>query len=144
MRSLWLAAFLGLALFCFGCKSETTAPERITPASTPAPPPAAQAKMPWKIALVVEPAQPKSDQTTTFRVKIEDEKDRPIEGAQVSASLVMKLMDMGKSEVKLNDSGGGFYEGSGKFTMTGPWSVVVSAKKGKESVDQAFDLAVRE
>ncbi len=144
MRSPWLLALIGLAFVCCGCNSQPTAPERITPASTPAPPPSAQAKTPWKIALVVEPAQPKSGQATTFRVKLEDEKDRPIEGAEVTASLVMKLMDMGKNEVKLNDSGGGFYEGSGKFTMTGPWGVVISAKKGKESVDQAFDLAVRE
>jgi hypothetical protein len=99
---------------------------------------------PGKITLVVRPDPPLNNKPVQLQVKLTDASGKPISGAQVKASLVMPLMDMGKNEISFTDKGDGNYEGTGKFTMVGPWNVIVTASAGGKTGEQRFDLAVRE
>jgi hypothetical protein len=49
---------------------------------------------------------------------------------------------MGKNEFLLADMGQGRYQGSGKFTMAGPWNVVVTAQAGGKAGQEAFLVTV--
>jgi len=80
------------------------------------------------IELAVDPQQPKPNTPAKFVATITDLQGKPIEGADVKASLTMKQMDMGKNEVTLANKGAGRYEGEGQFTMAGDWEVTVLAQ----------------
>jgi hypothetical protein len=54
----------------------------------------------------------------------------------------MPLMDMGKNEFRLADIGNGVYEGTGKFTMAGPWNVMVTVKAAGKTAQQIFPARV--
>ncbi len=97
-----------------------------------------------KMTLVTDPDPPKANKPVKFRVKITDLAGNPVTAAQVKASLVMPMMDMGKNEVILAGQGNGEYEGTGRFTMVGPWNVIVTANANGTKHEQKFDLAVRE
>jgi len=109
------------------------------------PTPPTPAPLPWsgKLSLSVEPPQPPVNKETTFRVKLLDEAGKPVTDASVKASLKMTTMDMGKNEVDLVAKGGGEYVGTGKFTMSGPWTVEVNASVSGKSGRQSFPLVVR-
>ena len=94
--------------------------------------------------LSTQPAQPKFGSKTTFRVRITDHGGAPITGAQVKASLVMPLMDMGKNEFPMKDIGGGKYEGTGEFSMAGEWEVNITASAGGRTGTYRFNVAVVE
>lgn len=111
------------------------------PASKPAAQPAANAN--WKMALTTVPDPPLNEKPTVFRLHLTDETGRPISGAQVKAALDMLTMDMGKNEITFADKGDGNYEGTGKFTMAGPWNVVVTAEQGYTIAQQKFSMGVR-
>lgn len=129
-----------------GCKKSGTPQPQAQPAPaapaasavTPLPP---APGMPWKMALELD-APPRIVKATTFRLELTDLAGKPVSGATVQVSLVMKLMDMGKNEFALADKGDGRYEGSGAFSMSGPWDVVVSATAGGKSGEQKFEVAV--
>ena len=134
--------------FAAGCKKSEAPEPQAQPAPAAAPqslvtplPPAPG--MPWKIALDLD-APPRIVKATTFRVKLTDLSGKPVDGAKVQASLVMKLMDMGKNEVPLAGKGAGAYEGSGTFSMSGPWNVVVTVSAGGKTGEQRFEVAVRD
>jgi hypothetical protein len=55
----------------------------------------------------------------------------------------MVMMEMGKNEVVFADQGDGNYEGTGKFTMTGPWNVVVTATRDGKAGRQTFSIPVK-
>lgn len=141
------AAVLALA-WAAGCKkSQTPQPQAkaapapaAAPASAVTPLPAAPG-MPWKISLEVD-APPRIVKATTFRVRLTDLSGKPVSGAKVEVSLVMKLMDMGKNEFPLAGKGDGDYEGSGTFSMSGPWNVVVTAGAGGKTGEQRFEVMV--
>ncbi|HYG97815.1 MAG TPA: FixH family protein [Terriglobales bacterium] len=98
---------------------------------------------PWDMAFTTEPAQPKYGQETVFRVSLQDDSGKPMPGAKVEADLKMKGHDMGKNIVSLIDNGQGIYEGKGKFTMAGPWDVVVIANKDGKGGAQTFNVVAR-
>ncbi len=129
---LLLLSFLGLSAACGKPKPAATA-------DTPKTAPAA-----WKMNLFTVPEPPVTGKEASFVVKLTDEAGKPVAGAQVNASLVMPLMDMGKNEVTLADKGAGSYQGTGKFTMAGPWNVVVTAAAQGKSAQQVFPVVVHE
>lgn len=98
---------------------------------------------PWKMTLNTEPAHPKYGEETTFRVTMQDKAGNPVPGAKVEADLKMKSHDMGKNVVLLADNGQGVYEGRGKFSMAGPWDVVVVASKEGTTGMQTFNVVAR-
>ncbi len=144
MRWMILAAPVFLALAA-GCKKSEapqpqTQPAAAAPSSAVTPLPPAPG-MPFKMTLELD-APPRIVKATTFRLRLTDLAGKPVSGAKVQASLVMKLMDMGKVEFPLADKGNGRYEGSGTFSMAGVWNVVITAKAGSQSGEQKFEVTV--
>jgi len=73
-----------------------------------------------------------------FDVVVKDAKGRPVTDAEVTLSLVMpadpktKHPEM-RTEGKLNNAGGGKYNGIAIVSMAGEWDVtVIATQKGKE------------
>jgi hypothetical protein len=106
------------------------------------PPVPAAAASPWKMDLKFTPDPPISDKPTVFHLTVIDESGKPVSSAQGNASLVMTEMDMGKNEFSLADKGAGEYEGTGTFTMSGPWNVVVSMTAAGKTGQQTFPVVV--
>ncbi len=96
----------------------------------------------WKMTLSTVPDPPVNNKEGRFLLLLLDPAGQPVSGAQVRASLEMVGMDMGKNEVGFAEKGNGSYEGTGKFTMAGPWKVVVSAAARGKSTQQTFPLVV--
>lgn len=132
-----LSYIFAIALVLGGCTDRQ--PQPTSPAE-----PATSAASPFHISLETEPARPKMATTTTFRAKVTDAQGAPVEGAQVRADLVMPLMDMGKNQVQLSGRGGGVYEGTGQFSMSGPWEARVTVKSGDKATTKVFDISVNE
>lgn len=143
MRWMILASTILLALA--GCEKSEAPQPQVQPAAassavTPLPP---APGMPFQMALELD-APPRIVKATTFRLRLTDLAGKPVSGAQVQASLVMKLMDMGKNEFPLADKGHGAYEGSGTFSMAGVWNVVITAKGGNQAGEQKFEVTVKD
>lgn len=98
----------------------------------------------FKTSLRMEPAQPRFASKTRFRVQVTDAAGAPVSGAQVQASLVMPLMDMGKNQFPLTPAGSGEYAGQGEFSMAGEWEVVVTASAGGKNAKYTFNVKVAE
>ncbi len=127
-----LALLLTVLLLLAACRQQpATKPE--TPAATAN----------WKMSLTTDPDPPLNEKPTVFRLKLIDEAGKPVSGAQVKASLQMLTMDMGKNEVTFGDKGDGNYEATGKFTMSGPWNVLVTATQGGKTAQEKFSMGVR-
>jgi nitrogen fixation protein FixH len=97
---------------------------------------------PGTMALTWQPSPPVSDKDVTFALRLTNASGDPVDGASVTANLIMPSMDMGKNEVKLTDQGNGEYRGTGKFSMAGPWNVVVSSKAGSVTGQQTYPVVV--
>ncbi len=132
-RVLFLAFLISLTLALSACKSQPSKPQTSAPQGPP-----------WsgKMELTTVPSPPVSGKDTNFQLKLSDAAGNPVPAADVKAALVMPSMDMGKNEVTLADKGDGKYEGTGKFTMSGPWNVVVTAKAQGKSGQQTFPVVV--
>jgi nitrogen fixation protein FixH len=140
MKRAHISALAIIAVFLLaGCQKQE-APKSSTPPATAAPQVTAPA--PWKMDLTTDPAKPEPNKDTKFRLQMTDPEGKPVAGADVTASLVMPVMDMGKNEFRLVDIGKGAYEGTGKFTMAGPWNVVVTAKAAGKTAQQTFPARV--
>jgi nitrogen fixation protein FixH len=96
------------------------------------------------MSLAMDPAQPKFGRKTKFRVMLNQKPGTPVNRAEVAASLVMPLMDMGKNQFTLRPAGNGEYEGTGEFTMAGEWEVVITAKAGGNTGKTTFNVNVVE
>ena len=93
----------------------------------PPPPPSAvaQAAAQAHIEYTTSPSPPSKGQNTV-RVKLAEADGKPITGAEVQVRFFMPAMPaMGmaamQSIFKLNDQGGGFYEGRGQLQTGGTW-----------------------
>ncbi len=94
----------------------------------------------FSMTLATEPSPPVESQDTVFKIVMTDSSGKPVSGASVTLDLKMTTMDMGKNEVTLADRGAGAYEGTGKFTMAGPWNVIATAKQGDKTGQQTFQV----
>jgi nitrogen fixation protein FixH len=95
------------------------------------------------VSLAVSPKPVSDASATTFTIRLTDAKGHPVSGAAVSASLVMTDMDMGRNVVNAKPKSPGVYAGTGQFTMSGSWNVVVTASKGTEKSVKTFPFAVK-
>jgi hypothetical protein len=139
-----LASLLAFALiFAAGCKKKETAPpkprEKSAIISTQDAPGSA-----FIMSLALDPAQPKFGRKTNFRVTLRQPLGSPVDGAQVEASLVMPLMDMGKNQFPLKPVDNGEYQGTGEFTMAGEWEVIVIARVQGKTGKTTFNVNVEE
>ena len=103
----------------------------------------AKASSPINLTLSVDPKSPAAGGATTFIIGVKDRKGHPLSGAKVSASLVMTSMDMGKNIVDATVRGPGLYVGTGQFTMSGGWDVIVTAVKGSQKTTKTFPFTVK-
>lgn len=96
----------------------------------------------FRMMLHLRPNPPKYNQDVRLRVGLMDLSGKPVEGASVTAHLVMADMDMGENKVALSDVGGGNYEGVGRFSMGGKYNVAVEAFKGGTTGKVTFSVEV--
>jgi nitrogen fixation protein FixH len=97
----------------------------------------------WQLELKVEPDHPRMVRPATFTLHISDASGYPIEAAQVTGSLNMTLMDMGKTEVKFERKGHGDYQATVKsFDMSGPWEIAIDAVDGATKAHKRFQFTV--
>ena len=123
-----------LILAAFGCSKKSPAP---TPTASDA------SSSGWKLELKVAPDHPRMVKPATFSVHITDSAGKPVDNAQVSGSLNMVLMDMGKTAVKFESRGNGDYEGTvPSFDMSGPWQLTVDAAQGAIHARTVFQVTV--
>ncbi len=146
-RAIAIGLVLAGLIVMGGCKGKSSNTHQ-----QPKPSPAAGAilqvqEMPgsaFVMDLSTQPMQPKFGSKTTFRVRITDHAGTLISGANVAASLVMPLMDMGKNQFPMKEIGGGKYEGTGEFNMAGEWEVNITATRDDKSATYRFNVAVVE
>jgi hypothetical protein len=137
-----LPCFLALTLLLLiSCQTKENAPPKKQSAiiSTQAAPGSA-----FIISLDLDPPQPKFASKTKFQVRVKQTLGSAVNDAQVQASLVMPLMDMGKNQFTLNPLGNGEYKGTGEFTMAGEWEVVVTASAQGKTGKTTFNVNVAE
>lgn len=103
----------------------------------------ADSASPWRMQLKVVPDHPSMTKPITFQLHIADERGQPVNDAQVSGALTMKVMDMGTTTLKFSPKGSGNYEASMKSVdMSGPWALAVDAAQGSTHAKQSFDVTV--
>jgi hypothetical protein len=80
----------------------------------------------------------------TLEAKVSDAAGRAVTDAQVSFDLNMTNMNMGRSVVDAVSQGKGLYIGQVRYSMPGPWRVIVRiARPGQEPQEQRYDFAVK-
>jgi nitrogen fixation protein FixH len=97
----------------------------------------------WKLEMKVTPDHPRMVRPATFTVHITDSAGKPVENAQLTGSLNMTLMDMGKTAVKFEPKGSGNYQTTVPgFDMSGPWELTVYAAQGTLHAHTVFPVTV--
>lgn len=91
-----------------------------------------------KIEFTTDPNPPRKG-SNTFHVKIMRADGKPVEGANVTVTFFMPAMPaMGMAAMtttaKLNDKGGGMYEGNGTLQSGGTWQVTITAENNGRPV----------
>ena len=78
-----------------------------------------------------------------IRVHVRDASGAPVKGAAVSFSYTMDMPGMSIEQARAQERGDGMYEGSARFTMAGPWGLVVEIERpGKPPAREKFTLRV--
>ncbi len=133
------------ALGMGGVKMESARPmEMGGEASAPAGPASGDTKQVGDLRVTVFPAGAAATVgDNTVRVRVEDAAGAPLTGAGVSFSYSMDMPGMTIEETRARELGGGLYEGAARFSMAGPWSLVVQIERpGKPPVREKFTLRV--
>lgn len=80
-----------------------------------------------------------------IQVKIQDNNDKVILGAKVSARLTMKDMDHGTYQVSMDDIGNGYYAGSVTLPMDGDWvaDIAVNNHGEKSKNEKEFSIETK-
>ena len=88
-------------------------------------------------------AEPARVGDNPIRVRVRDASGAAVTGATVSFSYTMDMPGMAIEQSRAQERGEGIYEGSARFTMGGPWGVVVQIERpGKAPVREKFTLRV--
>ena len=106
--------------------------------------PQPEAKRVGDLLVSVLPAQePATVGANTIRVRLTDTGGAPVTGATVGFNYTMDMPGMTIEETGTKDLGNGRYEGAAKFTMGGPWGLVVQIDRpGKPTLREKFTLRV--
>ncbi len=134
-----IAASLVLTLGCGKKANEQAAARSPTAASSSS----ADSASPWRMELKISPDHPSMTKPMTLQLHIADEHGQPVNDAQVSGSLTMKVMDMGATRLKFSPKGNGDYEASMKSVdMSGPWNLAVDVANATAHAKRNFDVTV--
>jgi Cu(I)/Ag(I) efflux system membrane fusion protein len=80
---------------------------------------------------------------SAIRVRVSDATGAPITQAKVSFNYTMDMAGMAIESAEAKQVGDGIYEGMAKFTMGGPWGVVVQIDRpGKPTLREKFTVRV--
>lgn len=117
------------------------------PPSTPAAAPSAQAPQGKQVGDLLVDVGPASEPTTkgdsTIQVHVWDAKGQPVTGAKVSFSYTMDMPGMRIEQSEAKDVGNGLYQGTARFTMGGPWGLVVQIERpGMPAAREKFTIRV--
>ena len=78
-----------------------------------------------------------------IRVRVRDANGGPVAGAKVSVNYTMDMPGMSIESAETKELGDGVYEATPKFSMGGPWNVVVQIDRpGKPSLREKFTVRV--
>jgi hypothetical protein len=137
---LYAAVAAGLALM-LGCGKK--AAEQAAGSQAAASPSPVDSVGPFRLQLKISPDHPSMTKPVTFLLHVADERGQAVNGAQVSGSLTMKLMDMGATPLQFSPQGNGDYEASMKdLDMSGPWNLAVDVGNGTGHAKKNFDVTV--
>lgn len=130
-RLVMLALASLMLLSLAACSSDPAAP-----GNTPVP-------QELQITLSTDPAPPQAGPVSLV-VEVRDAQGKPVEAAKVSLTARHTGMSHGGIAGDMVDQGGGRYQASGSFSMSGTWRAEVKAsKEGVNPKTQSFDLPVR-
>jgi Cu(I)/Ag(I) efflux system membrane fusion protein len=80
---------------------------------------------------------------SAIRVRVRDSSGAPVQQAKVTLNYTMDMPGMSIASAEAQPRGDGTYEGIAKFTMGGPWSVVVQIERpGKPALRERFVVRV--
>jgi hypothetical protein len=111
------------------------------PQSPPATAPGAQSPQEKPVGDLLVAVTPVGEPTTKgeslIQVRLRDTSGQPVTGAKVSFSYTMDMPGMSIEQAEAKELGNGLYQGAARFTMGGPWGLVVQ-------IERAGMLAARE
>jgi Cu(I)/Ag(I) efflux system membrane fusion protein len=80
---------------------------------------------------------------SAIRVRVRDSAGAPLKGGKVTLNYTMDMPGMTIESAEAKEVGDGLYEGIAKFTMGGPWSLVVQIDRpGKPTLREKFVVRV--
>jgi hypothetical protein len=119
---------------------KTEAEQQSSSAKAPAP----EEKKVGDLSVAVFPASDSAKVgESAIRVRVRDSAGEPLRGGKVTFNYTMDMPGMTIESVEAKEVGDGFYEGMAKFTMGGPWSLVVQIDRpGQPMLRQKFVVRV--
>jgi hypothetical protein len=88
-------------------------------------------------------SEPTTKGDSTIQVHVWDAKGQPVTGAKVSFSYTMDMPGMRIEQSEAKDVGNGLYQGTARFTMGGPWGLVVQIERpGMPAAREKFTIRV--
>jgi len=80
---------------------------------------------------------------SAIRVRVRDAEGAPLKQGKVVLNYTMDMPGMTIERAEAKEAGDGLYEGTAKFTMGGPWSLVVQIDRpGKPTLREKFVVRV--
>ncbi len=96
----------------------------------------------YLVTLISDPSAPTRG-PATLEALVTDAEGKPIDDAELSFDLDMTNMRMGKNIVAAASQGKGHYLGRVRFSMPGPWRIIVRvARPGQAPEELRFDFKV--
>jgi Cu(I)/Ag(I) efflux system membrane fusion protein len=114
------------------------------PPTAPAPGSAIQEKQVGDLTVAVGPVTDTAKVgESTIRVRVRDSSGAPVKQAKVSFDYAMDMSSMKIERAEAREVGDGVYEGKARFTMGGPWGLVVEIdRSGKPPLRERFIVRV--
>jgi membrane fusion protein, copper/silver efflux system len=128
----------------FEAAPQAAASETPTTAAPGAPSSAIQEKQVGDLTVAVLPVTDTAKVgESTIRVRVRDSSGAPVKQAKVIFNYAMDMAGMAIQSAEASELGEGVYEGIAKFTMGGPWGVVVQIDRpGKPTLREKFTVRV--
>jgi len=117
------------------------------PPATPAAAPSAQTPQEKQVGDLLVAVSPASEPTTkgdsTIQVRLRDANGQPVTGTKVSFTYTMDMPGMRIEQSEAKEVGNGLYQGTARFTMAGPWGLVVQIERsGMPAAREKFTVRV--
>jgi len=96
------------------------------------------------LLVAVSPAsEPTTKGDSTIQVRLRDANGQPVTGTKVSFTYTMDMPGMRIEQSEAKEVGNGLYQGTARFTMAGPWGLVVQIERsGMPAAREKFTVRV--